>query len=273
MINNFAALELKVEISAPTVFSIGDFAVTNAMLTGMVGLLITLCILLYVGTRVRTGKYNRFVGLVQWVFEGLVGQISEIIPDKKLARKITPLACTIFFLVLINYWLSVLPGLDSVFINGVPLLRSPTADLNFVLGLSIVSVITVHIYAVKFLGMFGNAKRFFRNPIKDPIGAFEGILELVGEFSRVASLALRLFGNAFAGEILLLVIALLASYFATVALPIFMIFEMLIGFIQAYVFFVLTLIFTALAVSHHGDEETHNEHSPAVKSNMALQTE
>ena len=273
MLNYFAALELKVEIAAPVVFSIGDFAVTNSMLTGAVGLLITLCVLIYVGNCVRAGRYNRFVGLIQWVFEGLVSQINEIIPNRQLARKITPLACTIFFLVLINYWLSVLPGLDSLTINGVPLLRSPTADLNFVLGLSIISVITVHVYAVKFLGIFGNAKRFFRNPIKDPIGSFEGVLELVGEFSRVASLALRLFGNAFAGEILLLVIALLAGYFATVALPIFMIFEMLIGFIQAYVFFVLTLIFTALAVSHHGDEETHNEHSPTVKPNTTLQTE
>lgn len=272
MLNYFAALEIKVEIAAPVVFQIGDFAVTNSMLTGSVGLFITLLVLLYVGIKLRSGKYNRFVGLIQWVFEGLVSQINEVIPDRKLARKITPLACTIFFLVLINYWLSVLPGLDSVMVNGAPILRSPTADLNFVLGLAIVSVITVHIYAVKSLGMFGNAKRFFRNPIKDPIGAFEGILELVGEFSRVASLALRLFGNAFAGEILLLVITILAGYFATVALPIFMVFEMLIGFIQAYVFFVLTLIFTALAVSHH-DDDHQSEHSPASKLDTALQTE
>lgn len=273
MLNSFAAFELSVEIAAQKVFSIGSFVVTNAMLTGIVGLAVTLGVLLYVGNSIRIGKYNRFVGLIQWVFEGLVSQIDDIIPDRKLARKITPLVCTIFFLVLFNYWLSVLPGLDSIKVNGVPILRSPTADLNFVLGLAIVSVITVHIYAVKHLGMFGNIKRFARNPIKDPIGAFEGTLEFVGEFSRVASLALRLFGNAFAGEVLLLVISLLAGYFASIALPIFIVFEMLIGFIQAYVFFVLTLIFTALAVSHHADDTTSHEHSPVVKPNTALQTE
>jgi len=272
MLTNFAAFNLNVEIAAQRVFYIGGFAVTNAMMTSFVGLAVTLGVLIYVGNSVRRGKYNRFVGLVQWVFEGLLNQINDIIPDRKLARKITPLVCTMFFLVLFNYWLSILPGLDSIKINGVPILRSPTADINFVLGLAIVSTITVQIYAVKYLGMFGNLKRYFRNPIKDPIGAFEGTLELVGEFSRCVSLALRLFGNAFAGEVLLLVIALLASVFATVALPIFIGFEMLVGFIQAYVFFVLTLIFTSLAVSHTSDEHS-SEHSPAVKPNTALQTE
>ncbi len=270
--NQFAALEIDVEIAAKKMFSIGDFAVTNAMLTGLVGLAITLGILFYVGYMVKAGRYNRFVGLVQWVFEGLLHQIDEIIPDRKLARKITPLACTIFFLILMNYWLSVLPGLDTIKINGVPILRSPTADLNFVLGLSIISVVTIQIYAVKYLGMFGNIGRYLRNPIKDPIGAFEGFLEIIGEFSRCGSLALRLFGNAFAGEILLLIIALLSSYFSVFVLPIFMVFELLIGFIQAYVFFVLTLIFTALAVSHH-DESAHDEHSPTVMSDVALRTE
>ena len=136
-----------------------------------------------------------------------------------------------------------------------------TADLNFTLALAIITIITVQIYAVKYLTNMGNAKRYFRNPFKDPIGAFEGFLELIGELSRGAALALRLFGNAFAGEVLLIIISVLTSYFAAVTLPFFMIFELFIGFIQAYVFFILTLIFTALAVSHHGPD--HSDHSPA----------
>lgn len=272
MLNHFAAFELNVEIAAPKLFSIGGFGVTNAMLTGFVGVAITLGILFYVGGKLKNRKYNRFVGLVQWVFEGLLNQINEIIPSRELARKVTPLACTIFFLVLLNYWLSILPGLDTIKINGAPLLRSPTADLNFVLGLALVTVVSIQIYAIKQLGALGNIRRYLRNPLVDPIGAFEGILEIVGEFSRGGSLALRLFGNAFAGEILLIVIGLLTSYFSVVALPIFMIFEMLIGFIQAYVFFVLTLIFIALAVSHH-EEPVINEHSKAVEYNEILQRE
>ncbi len=263
----FGAIEFHVSISSQPIFYVWGVPVTNAMITGLAGVIITVAILWYVSGRVKRDKYNRFVGLVMWVFEGLLKQVNDIIPDKKLARKITPLAVTIFFVVLINYWLSVIPGLDSVKWNGVPVLRSLTADLNFTLGLALITLITVQIYAIRYLGAFGNGHRYFRNPVKDPIGAFEGILELIGEFSRGVALALRLFGNAFAGEVLLIVIAALTSYFSVAVLPVFLGFEMFIGFIQAYVFFVLCLIFTSLAVGHH---EPSPDHSPAHPKKKAV---
>lgn len=265
----FGAMELHISISSETVTVLYGIPVTNAMITGLAGAIITLLILFYVGSRVKRGKYNRFVGLIQWLFEGLLKQIDDIIPDKKLARKITPLAVTIFFVVLINYWLSVIPGLDSIRWNGVPLLRSLTADLNFTLGLALITLVAVQMYAIKRLGLSGNKHRYFRNPAKDPIGSFEGVLELIGEISRGTALALRLFGNAFAGEVLLIVIAALTSYFASVALPFFMGFELFIGFIQAYVFFVLTLIFTALAVSHGDSSADHSPTHSKTKKSLA----
>lgn len=257
-----AAIDLHISISAQPLFELWGVPITNAVFTGAIGLLVTLAVLLYTAHRVKTGKYNRFVGLTQWVFEGLINQVNGVIPDRAVARKITPLAVTIFFFVLINYWLSVIPGLESIYWNGVPVLRSLTADLNFTVGLAVITMITVQIYAVKYLGAFQNLGRYFHNPIKNPIGAFEGALELVGEFSRGIALALRLFGNAFAGEVLLIIIAALTGYFSSLALPLFMGFEMFIGFIQAYVFFMLTLIFTALAVGHHSPEHD-DDHSPA----------
>ncbi len=262
----FAALDLHISISSETLFTFMGLPITNAMVTGLFGVLITLAILFYAASRVKRGKYNRFVGLVQWVFEGLLKQVNDIIPDKKLARKVAPLAFTIFFVVLINYWLSVIPGLDSIMWNDVPVLRSLTADLNFTLGLAVITVVTVQIYAIRHLGIFGNGHRYFKNPIKDPIGSFEGVLELIGEVSRGTALSLRLFGNAFAGEVLLIVIAALTSYFATVTLPFFMAFELFIGFIQSYVFFVLTLIFTSLAVTSHGDSPAHSPAKPKKKA-------
>lgn len=262
MISTFAAFDLHVSIGAQTLFTIFGFNVTNAIVTGLAGVIITVAILVYVALSVRRGTYNRFIGLVQWVFEGLIRQINDIIPDKKLAKKMTPLALTIFFVVMFNYWLSVLPGLDSIKVNGIPILRSAAADLNFTLALAIITVVTVQIYAVKYLGVFGNIRRYIRNPLKNPVGAFEGALEIIGEFSRGVALALRLFGNAFAGEILLIVILLLTSYVASVVLPFFMLFELFIGFIQAYVFFVLTLIFTSLAVTHE-EPESHQDKQTA----------
>lgn len=258
MIQQFAATELHISIAAQTLFEVGGFAVTNSLATGIAGLIVMLSVFFYVAGKLKRGQYNRFVGLVQWVFEGLLNQIDDVIPNKALGRKIMPLAVTIFFFVLINYWFSVLPGMDSIKWHGVPIIRSLTADLNFTLGLAIITVVTVQIYAIKHLGTFGNAARYLRNPLKDPIGAFEGILELIGEFSRGMALGLRLFGNAFAGEVLLIVIAVLTSYAAAVTLPFFMAFELFIGFIQAYVFFVLTLIFTALAQETHGASANHS---------------
>lgn len=277
MIHTFAALDLHISIAAEPLFHIGTFPVTNALVNGIVGSLLAVAILFYVAGKVKRGKYNRFVGLVQWVFEGLLAQIDGVIPDKKLARTITPLAVTIFFVVLVNYWLSIIPGLESIKYNGVPVLRSLTADLNFTLGLAIITIVTVQLYAIKYLTTLGNLGRYFRNPFKDFVAAFEGILELIGELSRGAALALRLFGNAFAGEVLLIVIAALTSYAATVTLPFFMAFELFIGFIQAYVFFILTLIFTSLAVSHdnHTERElTDHDHSPSdTRKQAAVQTE
>lgn len=269
--NSFAAAELHISMASEALFRIGSFPVTNAVLTGLVTTVIVVALFVYVAAQVKAGRYNRFVGLVQWGFEGMVSQIDSVIADKALARRIAPLALTIFFFVLIGYWLSVLPGLDTIKVNGVPVLRSITADLNFTLGLALITMLTVQMYAIKHLGVFGNGGRYFRNPLKDPLGAFEGILELIGEFSRGIALSLRLFGNAFAGEVLLVIVAILTSYFATVTLPFFMAFELFIGLIQAYVFFVLTLIFTSLALESHGAHSP--EHSSAAHTNQAMQPE
>lgn len=267
MIQQFAALDIHISLASQTLFTIFGFDITNAMLTGTVSLIIMLLMFAYVARKVRRGEHNRFVGLVQWAFEGMLGQVESVISDKKIARKIAPLALTVFFYVLISYWMSILPGLDSVTYHGVPVLRSITADLNFTFAIAIIALATVQIFAIRQHGSVGNIRRYLRNPIKDPIGAFEGILELIGEISRYSALSLRLFGNAFAGEILLVIMAVLTSYFSVVTLPVFMAFELFIGFIQAYVFFILTVIFTALALDTHAghdDAPRSSDHSSAA---------
>lgn len=265
MLNSFAALDLHISLAAEPIFYIGSLGITNAVILGVVGVILTVALLGYAARKVKRGQYNRFVGLVQWTFEGFLKQTEDIIGDKTLARKIFPLAITIFFTVLITYWLSILPGVGSITWNGIPLFRALPADLNFTFALAIITIVASQVYAIKRHGFFGNIGRYLKNPFKDPIAAFEGVLELLGELSRLVALSLRLFGNAFAGEVLLLVIAVLTSYAASVVLPFFLAFELFIGFIQAYVFFILTLIFTSLAVATHGHaEESHTslDHSP-----------
>ena len=259
--NNFAAFDLSISLASEKMFSIGSFIITNAMVTGTLSLVIFIAVFSYVAYMVKRGKYNRFVELVEWGFEGMLGQIDSVIPNKKIARRITPLAMTIFFYVLISYWMSILPGLDTVKVHGATVVRSIAADLNFTFGIAIISLVTTQIYAIRQHGHLGNLGRYFRNPFKDFVGAFEGILELIGEVSRYSALSLRLFGNCFAGEVLLMIMVVLTSYFSVITLPLFMIFELFIGFIQAYVFFILTVIFTGLAIESH---DSHPDHSPAA---------
>jgi F-type H+-transporting ATPase subunit a len=266
MMNTFAASELHISLGSQVLFQVFGFSVTNAFVTGAVSLVIFLGIFIYVAQMVKRKKYNRFVGLVQWAFEGMLSQIDSVISDKKMARRIAPFALTIFFYVLISYWMSILPGLESIMWNGVPVIRSIAADLNFTLAIMIITMVMVQIYAIRQHGIFRNAGRYLRNPFKDPIGAFEGALEFIGEFSRGLALALRLFGNCFAGEVLLVIIAVLTSYLSVAILPVFMAFELFIGLVQAYVFFILALIFTSLAVdTHGGHEEPSSEHSPSTR--------
>lgn len=264
MLQTFAAIELHISLPAETVFTVFGFPITNAFLTGALSLAVMFAVFGYVVYMVKRNRTNFFVGLVRWAYEGMLAQIHSVIPDEKVAKRIAPLALTIFFYVLFSYWMSVLPGLDTIKWGDTPVLRSIAADLNFTFALAIISFVTVQVYAIRQHGALGNLGRYFRNPFKDPIGAFEGVLELIGEVSRYTALSLRLFGNCFAGEILLLIMVVLTGYLSVVTLPVFMLFELFIGFIQAYVFFILTVIFTSLALTSHGD--SHDSHSDAHSS-------
>lgn len=251
---------LEIHLPAAQLFHIGPLPVTNTMVLGGIGVLVMIIILTTAAQQLKAGKSNRFTGFIQWVFEGMYGVVHEIVPDKKMAQSIAPLALTIFFTVLSTYWISIIPGVGSITLGGKELLRGLPTDLNFTLALAITTMVAVQFYAVKHHGFFGNLARYFINPFQNPIGAFEGFLELIGEFSRLVALSLRLFGNAFAGEVLLLIVGLLSGYFASISLPFFMAFELFIGFIQAYVFFMLTLIFAALATQSHGGAHS-SDHS------------
>lgn len=262
MYQQFAASEIHVVLPVEPIFYIGPLPITNSMLLGAVGVVAMLAVLGYAAWKLKNGTYNRFVGLVQWAVEGMYGAVLEIVPDKKVAKSVAPLALGIFFTVLFTYWCAILPGVGvALTLDGKELLRELPSDLNFTFALAIVSMVATQIYAFKAHGAIGSAKRYVKNPLKDPIGWFEGTLEFIGEFSRYISLSLRLFGNAFAGAVLLMIVGVLTGWVAGLVLPAVMIFELFIGFIQAYVFFVLTVIFTSLAISSHGD--SHSAHSPA----------
>ncbi len=130
----------------------------------------------------------------------------------------------------------------------VPILRAGSADLNMTLALAIISMVVVQIVGFKTLG-FGYLKKFFN--FSNPVNFFVGILELISEFAKVVSFAFRLFGNIFAGEVLLAVMLMLVPYF--VPIPFYGL-EIFVAAIQAFVFAMLTLVFIKLATISHANE-------------------
>jgi F-type H+-transporting ATPase subunit a len=254
-----------ISIAAEELFRIGPIIVTNALLLGVIGGLLTFWILWATAKAIRRGSRSRGMHAVMWLFESLYDTTVEVIGDKKIARKVLPLAVTLMIFFMINNWLGLLPIVGSVLYNDIPLLRGVAADLNATLALAIISMVTAQLWAIKRRGFFGNAGRYFFNPFKDPLHFFIGILEFIAEFSRTAALSLRIFGNVFGGEVLLGVIAYLTAFAAPLALPIFYGLELFVGAVQAYVFFMLTIAFISLGLPNPDEEheETHATAKPA----------
>lgn len=252
-----------ISIAPETLFHVGPIVITNSQILGTLGALLTLWALWYTARAAARGGRGRFMHLILWAFESLYDTTVEVIGDKKIARKVVPLAITLVFFFVINNWLGLLPIVGSITYHGEPLLRGVAADLNTTVALAIISIVTAQAWAMKHRGFFGNLGRYFVNPFKDPLHAFEGVLEFVAEFTRTAALALRIFGNVFGGEVLLGVIAFLTGYAAVVALPIFYMLELFVGAVQGYVFFMLTIAFISLGLP--GEEEAHG-HDDSAKS-------
>lgn len=131
----------------------------------------------------------------------------------------------------------------------IHIFRTGYADVNMTLAMALISVLMTMFYGMKLLGFGGYWGKFFVNPFKDPIGTFVGLLELISEFAKLISFSFRLFGNIFAGEVLLVVISFLAPFIAPIP---FYGLEIFVGFVQALVFSLLTTVFMKLASdSHH----------------------
>jgi F-type H+-transporting ATPase subunit a len=141
----------------------------------------------------------------------------------------------------------------------VPLFRAPNADLNMTLGLALVTFTTVQILGIRAHGVGGRIKHMADPPFLFPI-------ELVSEFGRIISLSARLFGNVFAGEVLLAVMYALANAVKIAVVPllvpvIFIFLELLFGTIQALVFALLTAIYITMAAGDHGHDAAHDDHA------------
>lgn len=250
--------ELHISFAAQEVAKIGPVAITNSLLTGLVGSLVIL-VLFILAARALTLHPRRGVGsAIEAISEAILDLIEKVTHNRAKAVRFFPLLMTLFMFILVNNWLGLLPGVGSIVVHSahgaVPLFRPATADLNATLALAIISVVMTQIYAVRELGVVKHLRKYIS---LNPILLFVGILEAIAEFSKMISFSFRLFGNIFAGEVLLTVIAFLAP--ALAPLPFFLL-ELFVGLVQALVFTMLSLVFLQIATSEHGE---HNEKGTA----------
>ena len=238
-----------------TPLPIMQFAVTNTLLSAWFAT-VMLVLFFVLGSRKKSLVPGRFQSLVESLIEAALSFCSSVL-GPEMGRKVFPVVATIFFFVLFNAWLALLPfyqflGFTKDGEIKAHLLRSAGTDLNFPLALALISFVFVEYWGIRSHGL-GYFKKFFaiggllRLRPSGIIDAFVGFLELISEFVRIVSFTFRLFGNMTAGEILVVMITFLVPF---VAVEFVFGLELLVGLIQAVIFASLTLVFLSVAVSH-----------------------
>ncbi len=238
----------QISLSAEDLFHIGSFPVTNALFMACIVfvLLTVLAILLHSRLSMIPGTMQN---IAEYLIEGSLSVMDSLFAgNRKVAERYFPLVFTIFIFVLFSNWLGLLPGVGSIMLGqgsaAVPIFRSPASDLNFTLALALIAVTFVNVAGSVAIGFWRRASTFFN--FKSPVNFFIGILELISEFAKIISFSFRLFGNVFAGEVLLAIMAYLVPYL--IPLP-FMFLEIFVGFMQAFIFAMLTAVFVSMAVT------------------------
>ncbi len=244
---------IHVVLKAEQIGSLFGMPITNSLLMTwiVVALLILFALLFRSKIALIPGKLQAGV---EMLFEGVLNYMTETLESEKLARRFFPLIMTIFLFVLVANELAFLPGVGSLLIEhmgeSVPLFRAPAADLNLTLALAIISFLVIEISGVVVLGFFKYAGKYVN--FSSPVNFVVGIIELLSNIGRLISFSFRLFGNVFAGEVMIAVALFFVAYLLPVPL---MAFEVFVGFIQAVVFSMLTLFFIKLSIMEpHGDE-------------------
>jgi len=239
----------EISLKAEQLFNIGGFEITNSLFLTIIASLVLISFALIFKNKIRLIP-GTLQGGVEMVMEGILGLMSSTLGSMRMAEKYFPLVSTIFIFILTSNLLGLFPGVGSFVFekNGhqVPLFRSPAADLNFTLAFAIISVITTNIIGMLAVGVFKHLGKFIN--FKGPIEFFIGILELISEVAKIISLSFRLFGNVFAGEVLLTIVCFLAPYF--IPLP-FLFLEIFVGIIQAFIFAMITLVSISLHATTH----------------------
>lgn len=242
-------MEHHIVLAAEKIGQLGPLPITNTLLVSWIITVFLAVLGIIVGRNMRlvpSGIQN----IAELVLEYIYNLCEEV--SHARTRYFFPFVATFFLYILMANWFGLFPGVGTITIGDehhkVPLLRSLNSDLNMTLALAAISAITTHVFAIRFLGI----KDYILKWVSlNPIMLFVGVLEIISEFTKVASLSLRLFGNIFAGEVVLTTVSTLSKYTAFVVPLPFYFLEIIVGVVQAAVFMMLTLVFMSILSEKH----------------------
>ncbi len=248
---------VEISINAEPIFYVHNFPVTNSFL---LSILLSFILIVFAFWQYKKG-YRLIPSRLQSFLELVIDLFYSMVKDSvgEYTQLFFPWVMTFFIFIILGNWMGLIPGVGTIgfqqHILGdgekfVPFLRGIDADLNTTLALALLSVALNQYFGLSQLGVKYLTK-FFN--FSSPLGFFIGILELISEIAKIISFAFRLFGNIFAGEVLLLVVGALIPVLARVP---FLGLEVFVGFVQAFVFASLSLIFfhTAVQMAHEEEE-------------------
>lgn len=231
------------------IFHIGSFSVTNTIIDTLFVDLVILVLIIFTSKNIKLIP-NYFQNIVETIIQTFY-ELTESIAGER-TKKIFPFFMSFFLFILIANWSEFIPGFSSFGLKEgekiIPLFRSPTSDFNATLALALISAVATHFLSVRTLGFKEYISRYFS---LNPINLFVGILELIGEFTKIISLSFRLFGNILAGGV---VLGIISGIFALVVPLPFLLLEIIVGFVQALIFGMLTMAFMAILTTPHNPE-------------------
>jgi len=222
---------------------------TNTLITSwiVIGVLAVFALTMHRRVSLMPGKFQ--LGL-EMLFGGVFDYVAETLDSKELAKKLFPILMTMFVFLLIANVSEFVPGVGALVVHEgehtVPLLRAVHTDLNMTLALAIIAFFLIEAVGIMMIGFWKYAGKFLN--FHSIGGFFLGLLELISESMRLVSFSFRLFGNIFAGAVLISVIQFFAPYFVPVP---FVAFELFVGLMQAAIFTLLTLYFVKIAIMEH----------------------
>ncbi|PIP74327.1 MAG: ATP synthase F0 subunit A [Candidatus Levybacteria bacterium CG_4_9_14_3_um_filter_35_16] len=248
-----------VSFAAEPIFSVGSFKFTNTLLDTFIidAIIVSICFYISKNIKLIPGKLQNGV---EYITETLYNLTESVAAER--TAKIFPYFMSFFLFILLINWSGLIPGVGTIgffhVADGkkelIPLVRAASSDLNMTLGLALVSLVATHLMSISTVGIKNYLSRYFS---LNPIFLYVGILEIIGEITKVISLSFRLFGNIFAGEVVLSTVS--SIYAFLFPLP-FMLLEVIVGLVQALVFSMLTMAFMAvLTTPHHAPEEVRHK--------------